>query len=80
MKCITFPIFVLSMRKLNRIKEILFMQGKTQTWLASQLGKSREVVSNYANNRRQPSIETLNKIAEILDVEVRELLVPSKEG
>lgn len=66
------------MERLNRIKEILVIQGKTQTWLAGQLGKSREVVSNYANNNTQPSIKTLRDIANILDIDIRELLVPTK--
>ena len=66
------------MERLNRIKEILVIQGKTQTWLAEQLGKSREVVSNYANNNTQPSIKTLKAMAVILDVDIRELLVPTK--
>ena len=66
------------MERLNRIKEILVIQGRTQTWLAEQLGKSREVVSNYANNNTQPSIKTLKTIASILDVDIRELLVPTK--
>ena len=66
------------MDRLNRIKEILVIQGKTQTWLADQLGKTRSIVSNYANNNTQPSIETLRDIARILDVDIRELPVPTK--
>ncbi|MCG8319541.1 MAG: helix-turn-helix transcriptional regulator [Cytophagales bacterium] len=46
--------------------------------MAEQLGKSREVVSNYANNNTQPSIKTLKAMAVILDVDIRELLVPTK--
>ena len=68
----------MTMERLNRIKEILVIQGKTQTWLAEQLGKSREVVSNYVNNNTQPSIKTLKAMAAILDVDIRELLVPTK--
>ena len=62
----------------NRIKEVLKEQGRTQTWLADQIGKSYVVVTNYCNNNAQPSIEVLRKIAGALDVDVRELLVPTK--
>ena len=65
--------------EMNRIKEVLKDQGRTQTWLAEKIGKSYVVVTNYCNNNTQPSIEVLRKIAEVLDVDVRQLLVPTKE-
>lgn len=46
-----------------------------QRWLAEQLGKSYNMINSYAQNRRQPSVEDLYKIAEIFDVKVKELLV-----
>lgn len=64
---------------MNRIKEVLKEQGRTQTWLAEKIEKSYVVVTNYCNNNAQPSIEVLRKIAEVLDVDVRELLVPTKD-
>lgn len=64
---------------MNRIKAVLKEQGRTQTWLAEKIEKSYVVVTNYCNNNAQPSIEVLRKIAEVLDVDVRELLVPTKE-
>jgi putative transcriptional regulator len=64
---------------MNRIKEVLNEQGRRQTWLAEKIGKSYVVVTNYCNNNTQPSIEVLRKIAEVLDVDVRQLLVPTKE-
>lgn len=64
---------------MNRIKEVLKAQGRTQTWLAEKIERSYVVVTNYCNNNTQPSIEVLRKIAEVLDVDVRELLVPTKE-
>ncbi|HEX8574893.1 MAG TPA: helix-turn-helix transcriptional regulator [Flavobacterium sp.] len=64
---------------MNRIKEVLKEQGRTQTWLAEQIDKSYVVVTNYCNNNAQPSIENLRKIAEVLDVDVRELLVSTKK-
>ncbi|NDV16837.1 helix-turn-helix domain-containing protein [Muricauda sp. TY007] len=63
---------------MNRIKEVLKQQGRTQTWLAEQIGKSYVVVTNYCNNNAQPSIPVLRQIAKVLDVDVRELLVPTK--
>lgn len=63
---------------MNRIKEILEQKGIKQKWLAEQLGKSYNMVNSYAQNRRQPSLEELYKIAEILDVGVKELLMERK--
>lgn len=64
--------------KMNRIKEVLKEQGRTQTWLAEKIEKSYVVVTNYCNNNAQPSVEVLRKIAEVLDIDVRELLVSTK--
>ncbi|MBE6298639.1 MAG: helix-turn-helix transcriptional regulator [Bacteroidales bacterium] len=63
---------------MNRIKEILESKGISQTELANLLGKSFNMVNLYATNKVQPPISILYKIAEILNVDVRELLVPSK--
>ena len=65
--------------KMNRIKEVLEDKGIKQIWLAEKLGKSYNMVNSYAQNRRQPSIEDLYKIAEILGVEAKELLVELKK-
>ncbi|MDA9234645.1 helix-turn-helix transcriptional regulator [Polaribacter sp.] len=59
---------------MNRIKEVLEEKGIKQVWLAKKLGKSYNMVNSYAKNRRQPSIEDLYKIANILSVEAKELL------
>jgi len=63
---------------MNRIKEVLKEQGQTQTWLAEKIGKSYVVVTNYCNNNSQPSILVLREIAKVLGVDVRELLVSTK--
>ena len=60
---------------MNRIKEVLVQKELTQTWLASQLGKSYNMVNGYVSNRRQPSIEVLYRIAKLLQVDAKELLV-----
>jgi putative transcriptional regulator len=61
--------------KMNRIKEVLEEKGIKQIWLAEQLGKSYNMVNSYVQNRRQPSIECLYEIAEILNIDAKELLI-----
>lgn len=63
---------------MNRIKAVLEKKGIKQKWLAQQLGKSYNMVNAYAQNRQQPRLEILNEIAVILNVDVRELIVPNK--
>jgi putative transcriptional regulator len=65
---------------MNRIKEVLQLKGIKQVWLAEQLGKSYNVVNGYVQNRNQPSLEQLYKIADILNVEVEVLLNKPKRG
>lgn len=66
------------MANLNRIKVVLVEQQKTGKWLAGQLGKSACTVSKWCSNSIQPDLATLDKIATLLDVDRRELIVPSK--
>ncbi len=61
--------------KMNRIKEVLQEKGIKQTWLSLQLGKSFNIINDYCNNRRQPTIPVLYKISDILDVDVKDLLI-----
>ena len=63
---------------MNRIKEVLEQKGIKQTWLAEKLGKNYNMVNAYAQNRQQPRLETLMEIADILDIDVKELLVSNK--
>ena len=63
-----------TIQNMNRIKEVLEEKGIKQIWLSEQLGKSYNMVNSYAQNRRQPSIEDLYKIAEILNVNPKDLL------
>lgn len=65
---------------MNRIKVMIVDRGRTNNWLAEQLGKDRTTVSKWCTNNVQPSVEMLYKIAEILDVDVRELLVSNKSN
>ena len=66
------------MTAINKIKEILEVKGLSQTELAEKLGKSFNMVNLYATNKIQPPIPVLYQIAEILDIDVRELLVPNQ--
>lgn len=65
--------------RINRIKEVLVIEGKTQIWLAEKLGKSTTSMAAICNNKSQPHLKDLKKIAMILDVDIRELLVSTKE-
>ncbi|HCV16196.1 MAG TPA: transcriptional regulator [Rikenellaceae bacterium] len=60
---------------MNRIKEVLEDKGIKQMWLAEKLGKSFSIVNAYACNRRQPSLEVLYQVANLLQVDVKDLLV-----
>jgi transcriptional regulator with XRE-family HTH domain len=63
---------------MNRIKEVLDEKGIKQTWLAEKLGKSYNMVNSYVQNRKQPRIEVLYEIADILNVSVRDLLIDNE--
>ncbi len=63
---------------MNRIKEVLDEKGIKQTWLAEQLGKSYNMVNAYVQNRQQPRLEVLYEIADILEIDVKELLQSNK--
>ena len=61
-------------RKLNRIKTALVDQGKTNKWLAEQLGKDPATVSKWCTNVSQPSLEMMMRIAKLLNVEMNDLV------
>ena len=74
--------FMTMKKNLNRIKAVLADAGQTNKWLADQLGKDPVTISKWCTNTTQPDLQTLSKIAEILRVNIRELLVdmvPSKQ-
>ena len=64
---------------MNRIKEVLENKGIKQIWLAEQLGKSYNMVNAYVQNRQQPRLEDLYKIADILQVDIKELIISNKD-
>ena len=65
--------------KMNRIKEVLDEKGIKQIWLAEKLNKSYNMVNGYVQNRQQPRLEVLMAIAEILDVDVKDLIISNKK-
>lgn len=64
---------------MNRIKQVLAEKGLKQSWLAGKLGKSYNMVNSYAQNRQQPRLEVLYKIADILEIDVKELLAENTQ-
>ena len=68
------------MSKLNRIKAVLADRDKSAKWLAERIGRDRSTVSRWCTNDMQPPLEVLYQIADILDVDVCELLVSNKKG
>ncbi len=69
----------MGIKNLNRIKVVLVEQNKTAKWLSEQIGKNTCSVSRWCTNTSQPDLATLHKIAEVLKVDVRELLHVDKD-
>ena len=67
------------MKDLNRIKVVLVEKKRTNKWLAEQMKKDAATVSKWCTNSNQPDLATLFQIAQLLDVDVRELINKSKE-
>ncbi|MGV0966986.1 helix-turn-helix transcriptional regulator [Empedobacter falsenii] len=60
--------------KINRLKIILAENNKTNKWLAEKLDKSEVTVSRWCTNEVQPSLETMAQIAQLLNIDIKELL------
>ena len=65
--------------KLNRIKDVLESKGISQTWLAKQIGKEFCTVNAYCGQRIQPNLTTLYRIAEILNVDFKDLITDKND-
>lgn len=63
---------------MNRIKEVLEDKGIKQTCLPEKHGKSYNMVNGYVQNRQQPRLEILMEIANILDIDGKELIISNK--
>lgn len=67
------------MSNLNRLKVVLVEQNKTGKWLAEQLGKSTCTISKWCKNTVQPDLQTLDRIAKLLNIDVKDLLNPTEQ-
>ena len=63
---------------MNKIGEQLKLRGLKQKWLADQLGMTTVMISLYVQNKRQPKLETLIKISEILKIDINKLIETKK--
>ena len=63
------------MEDINRLKIVLAEKKKTGKWLAETLGKDQTTVSKWCTNTSQPDLHTLKRIAEVLEVDIKELIV-----
>ena len=71
-------LITMEQRDINRIKLVLVEKKRTAKWLAEELQKAPATVSKWCTNTSQPSLETLLDIAQILEVDVKELLYSSR--
>ena len=62
------------MKDINRIKVVLAEKKRTSKWLAGELGKDPATISKWCTNSSQPDLQTLTKVAQLLDVDISELL------
>lgn len=62
------------MKNVNRLKVVLVEQRKTGKWLAEQLGKDPSTVSKWCSNTTQPPLDMLINIANLLKVDIKELI------
>lgn len=67
------------MANLNRIKLVLVEHQKTGKWLAGELGKSPCTISKWCQNSIQPDLQTLDRIAQLLDIDRKDLIASSKQ-
>ena len=66
-------------KDINRIKVVLAEKKRTNKWLAETLGKDPATISKWCTNLAQPSLETLIRIADCLEVDVKELINSTRE-
>ena len=63
------------MEDVNRIKLVLVEKKRTSKWLSEQMGVNPSTVSKWCTNTSQPDITSLLRIADLLEVDIKELLV-----
>ncbi|MBX9055407.1 helix-turn-helix transcriptional regulator [Parabacteroides merdae] len=62
------------MKDINRIKVVLVEKKRTSKWLAGELGKDPATISKWCTNTSQPDLATLTRVAQLLDVDISDLL------
>jgi len=65
----------IAIERINRLKIVLAEQNRKGKWLAEQLGKNEATISRWCSNSAQPSLEMLVKIASVLNVNTKDLLM-----
>ena len=68
------------MTPINRLKVVLAEQQKTNKWLAEAIGKNEATISRWCTNKAQPSLDMLVVIANILKVDIKDLLISTKNN
>ena len=69
------------MEDINRLKVVLVEKKRTARWLSMQMGvnPNPSTVSKWCTNSSQPDVASLLKIADLLEVDIKELLVREYE-
>ena len=63
----------------NKLKVLLVERNRTSKWLAETLKMNPATISRWCSNKTQPSLDRLSEIAKVFDVDIRDLLVPTKK-
>ena len=63
------------MEDVNRIKLVLVEKKRTSKWLSEQMGVNPSTVTKWCTNTSQPDITSLLRIADLLEVDIKELIV-----
>ncbi|WP_313189143.1 helix-turn-helix transcriptional regulator [Sphingobacterium sp.] len=71
-------LIIMQHKQINRLKAVLADTNRTNKWLAERLGKSETTISRWCTNEVQPSIETMVQIAQLLNIDIKDLLNSSK--
>ena len=67
------------MEDINRLKVVLAEKKRTAKWLATEIGKDPATISKWCTNTSQPDLATLLQVANLLEVDVKDLLNSSRE-
>jgi DNA-binding Xre family transcriptional regulator len=68
------------MKEVNRIKVVLAEKKRTAKWLSEQIGRNPATVSKWCTNTIQPSMDTLLDIANALEMNIQDLLIPTNQN